>query len=174
MPKQQKPNDDEILEQIAPEEEENEMDDVQAELESKLKEADDKIQEYKNMYLRALADYKNLEHRMNQERDRMRNTIQKQCVERFLPVLDNMEQAESFTKDPGLQMVIGSFRQTLKEMGVKEFDLMGKEFDPYVAEVVEAVPGDQDNMIVEVLQKAYELNGDVIRHGRVKVSKVAQ
>ena len=103
--------------------EEIQEDEVQTEtteFEEKIKKAEAEALEFKNRYLRALADYKNLEHRMNQERDRMKSALTKQYVTRFLPVLDHMEQAEAFMKDTGLQMVISSFKQALKEIGVKE------------------------------------------------------
>src|SRR5690606_39767859 len=90
----------------------------------------------------------------------------------FLPVVDNLDQAEIFMSDPGLEMISSSFRQALKEMGVQEVELLGNEYDPHYSEVVEVVEGKQDNIIVEVLQKAYEMNGEVIRPGKVKVSKI--
>ena len=131
----------------------------------------DECEQIKKQYLRALADYKNLEHRVEQERYRMRDAIKRELVERLLSILDNLDQAEVFNKDPGLQIVNKSFRQYLDEFGVSEIELLGTDFDPSKAEVVEAIEGKQDNIIIEVLQKAYKLNGTVIRHGKVKVSK---
>jgi molecular chaperone GrpE len=151
-----------------------EVQDKTTELEEKLKQTESEALDFKNRYLRALADYKNLEHRLTQERERIRNSVEKKCIEEFLPVLDHMEQAEPFVKDPGLTMVMSSFKQAFKDLGVTEIDLMGQEFDPYTAEVVEVVPGDEDNKVVEVLAKAYSLRGEVVRHGRVKVSKVSK
>lgn len=127
--------------------------------------------EYKALYLRALADYKNLENRTNNERERTKEHLKKQMIESLLPVLDNMDQAEVFLSDPGLKMVSDSFRKALLELGVREIELLGNEYDPETAEVVEVVEGKQDDIIVEVLQKGYAMNGTVIRHGRVKVSK---
>jgi molecular chaperone GrpE (heat shock protein) len=49
--------------------------------------------------------------------------------------------------------------------------LEGKEFDPHVAEAVDVVEGEKDNIVVEVLRKAYEFNGKLLRVGQVKVSK---
>ncbi len=133
-----------------------------------------RAEEFKNSYLRALADYKNLEHRINSERQSMRDTVKKEVIEKFLPILDNINQAELFTNDSGLKMVSKAFTQALNDLGVTEIDLLGNEFDPHLAEAVEAVEGKLDNIIVEVLQNAYAMNGQVIRHGRVKVSRVSQ
>jgi molecular chaperone GrpE len=161
-----KANDERPLEDVKTEK----KPDLSQELEEEKKQKDD----FKNSYLRALADYKNLEHRINSERANMRDYVKRQVIEEFLPVLDTMSQAEIFIKDPGLKMVSNAFTQTLKNLGVQEMELLGTEFDPHFAEAVEAVEGPEDNIIVEVLQKAYAMNGQVIRPGRVKVSKVAQ
>lgn len=128
-------------------------------------------EQYKNMYLRALADYKNLENRMSSERQRMQIAVKKQMIYELLPVIDNLDQAEVFTTDPGLQMISMSLRKAIAEMGVQEVELVGQEYNPEYAEAIEAVPGKKDNIIVEVIQKAYALDGHVIRHGKVKVSK---
>ncbi|OGK36025.1 nucleotide exchange factor GrpE [Candidatus Roizmanbacteria bacterium RIFCSPHIGHO2_12_FULL_38_13] len=132
------------------------------------------VEEFKNRYLRALADYKNLEHRVNAERSNMRDMVKEQVIGHFLPIMDNINQAEVFTKDPGLTMISNSFSQTLKDLGVHEVELLGQEYDPHSAEVVEVVEGREDNKVVDVLQKAYAMNGQLIRPGRVKVSKLHQ
>ena len=141
---------------------------------SELVECKPKNETLKQQYLRTLADYKNLEHRMDQERFRMRNSVKREFVEQLLPVLDNLQQAEVFNTDPGLRMVNSLFQQSLQNLGVEEIDLLGTEFDPAKAEAIEAIAGKQDNIVVEVLQKAYQIDGSVIRHGKVKVSKKAE
>ena len=140
-------------------------------VESELMQAKKEVEDFKNKYLRALADYKNLENRFYQERQRLQEQIKKECVIKFLHFLDGLDQAEVFNKDPGLKMIANNFKSTLSELGVKEIELLGHEYDPHFAEAVEVVNGKHDDMIVEVLQKAYEINGQVIRQGRVKVSK---
>lgn len=129
------------------------------------------VEQYKNLYLRALADYKNLEHRMNQERQRMRVSLKKDIIYTLLPVLDNLNQAEVFNQDPGLKMISGSFKKALEELGVKELDLMGTEYNPETAEVVDVIEGKEDNIVIDILQKAYQLDGQIIRPGKVRVSK---
>ena len=140
-------------------------------VETELTQAKKEAEDFKNKYLRALADYKNLENRFYQERQRLQEQIKKECVIKFLHFLDGLDQAEVFNKDPGLKMVANNFKSTLVDLGVKEIELLGHEYDPHFAEAVEVVNGKHDDMIVEVLQKAYEINGQVIRPGRVKVSK---
>ncbi len=149
------------------------QDDNTEEVQPDIKKLEEEALNFKNMYVRALADYKNLENRVQQERGQMRDAIKKQIVMEMLPVLDNLNQAEIFTKDTGLQMVNKSFIQALERIGVKEIELLGREYDPYSAEVVEVVAGDENNIIVEVLVKGYSLSGEVIRPAKVKVSKAS-
>lgn len=129
------------------------------------------VEQYKTKYLRAIADYQNFERRMMEQQKELRNIIKADIIQMFLPTLDTLHKAEMFIKDPGLKMVMDQFNQTFEQAGVKEMDLVGKEFDPHVAEVIDVVEGDKDNVITEVLRKGYTLNGNVIQHAQVKVSK---
>src|SRR3989338_5386967 len=81
---------------------------------SELVECKAQIETLKQQYLRTLADYKNLEHRMDQERFRMRNSVKREFVEQLLPVLDNLQQAEVFNTDPGLRMVNSLFQVSVQ------------------------------------------------------------
>jgi len=134
----------------------------------------EKYEDLKKQYLRALADYKNLEHRVEQERYRMRDAAKREVIEQMLPVLDNLDQAEVFNDDPGLKMISNSFQQSLKNLGVEELQLLGSEYDPATSEAIEAVVGEKDNIVVGVVQRAYKMHGSLIRHGKVKVSKIAE
>lgn len=131
-----------------------------------------KEEEYKQAYLHALADYKNLEHRINNERQRMRDSVKKNIIMELLPVLDNIDQAGIFTKDPGLIMVHTKFIEALGKLGVTEIPLQGEPFNPETAEAIEVIAGDENNIVMKVIQKAYEVNGHIIRHGKVAVSKI--
>lgn len=129
------------------------------------------INEYKNKYLRALADYQNFENRIREEKEAIKKTANQELILKLLPFLDNLDKAEVFIKDPGLKIIKDNFYKTLKSEGLEEIDLIGREFDPYVSEVVDVIEGKQDNIIVEVLRKGYKYHGKVIRIAHVKVSK---
>lgn len=133
----------------------------------------EEVGQYKTKYLRALADYQNFERRTREEKMELRNMANENFIRNLLPFLDSLGKAEIFIKDQGLQMIRNSFFQLLTEEGLKEIELLGKPFDPYTAEAVELVEGEKENEVVEVLQKAYEYNGKILRVGQVKVSKKA-
>jgi molecular chaperone GrpE len=129
------------------------------------------VDEFKNKYLRAIADYQNLEKRVGEERFELMKMANKNLLVKILPFLDNLEKAELFVKDPGLKISKDHFMQILKETGMEEIDCLNKDFDPVVAEAVELVPGESENKVVEVLRKGYMFEDKIIRVAEVKVSK---
>ena len=130
------------------------------------------IEENKNRYLRALADYQNLEKRFNQERFELIKMGNKNLLIKIIPFLDNLEKAEVFVKDQGLKISKDHFMQILKETGLEEINILNKDFDPVSAEAVEIVPGKEENKVVEVLRKGYKFEDKIIRVAQVKVSKI--
>ncbi len=129
------------------------------------------IEEFKNKYLRAIADYQNLEKRVGEERFELMKMANKNLLIKILPFLDNLEKAELFVKDEGLKISKDHFVQILKDAGLEEIEMMGKDFDPISAEAVQLVPGKEEGKIVEVLQKGYRFEDKIIRVAQVKVSK---
>lgn len=139
-----------------------------------LEEVKKEAEEYKNQYLRAIADYRNYERRVAEEQENQKLRIKADVINKLLPFLDNVEKAELFIKDAGLKMIKDQFIQTIKQLGVEELELEGKEFDPHVAEAIDVVEGEKDNIIVSVSRKAYKLGDRVIQHGLVTVSKKSE
>ncbi len=131
----------------------------------------DQVEEFKNKYLRAIADYQNLEKRVGEERFELMKMANKNLLIKILPFLDNLEKAELFVKDEGLKISKDHFVQILKDAGLEEIEMMGKDFDPISAEAVQLVPGKEEGKIVEVLQKGYKFEDKIIRVAQVKVSK---
>ena len=130
------------------------------------------VDEFKNKYLRAIADYQNLEKRVGDERFELMKMANKNLLIKILPFLDNLEKAEIFIKDPGLKISKDHFLQILKEVGLEELDILNKDFDPISSEAIDIVPGKEDNRVVEVLLKGYMLGEKILRVAQVKVSKL--
>jgi len=128
-------------------------------------------EEYKNKYLRALADYQNLEKRVREERSQLVRTANLNLIMKLLPFLDNLEKAEVFIKDQGLKIAKDHLFRSLKEIGIEEIDVVNKPFNPKVAEAIDIVQGDKDDVVVEVLRKGYRIEDKILRVAQVKVSK---
>lgn len=127
--------------------------------------------EYKNNYLRALADYRNLEKRMLDERQDLYKSANTQLILKLLPFLDHLEKAEFFNKDQGLKIIREDYLKILKDLGLEEIAVLDQEFDPYLSEAVDVVEGERDNIIMEVVRKGYKFAGRILRVAQVKVSK---
>lgn len=140
---------------------------------AKKEKKDTKHEELENQLRRTLADYQNLERRIEEERKLLGKLSAALLIEKLLPVLDNIENAQKHLGDPGLEMVIKQFRETLLSEGVEEITAEGTEFDPNLHEAIEAETGEEDNKVVKVVQKGYKIEDKVIRPARVVVSKIS-
>lgn len=129
------------------------------------------VEEWKNKYLRALADYQNLEKRTEEQITRQKSESKKKLLLKFLHVFDNIERAEIFVEDQGLMLIKEQFANILKDEKVKELDLLRKPFDPYLAECIEVVDGEKDNIVVEIIRKGYKIDHELLRPAQVKVTK---
>lgn len=127
--------------------------------------------ELENQLKRALADYQNLERRVTEERQLLGQLSAVLLIEKFLPVLDNLESAQKHLNDEGLEIVIKQFKDILAQEGVEEIEAEGAAFDPHLHEAAEVQEGQDDNTVVKVLAKGYKLNDKVLRPARVVVEK---
>lgn len=133
----------------------------------KLKE---RIAELENNWKRALADYKNLEKRMVEERTNFVDFANATIILRVLPVVDNLEMLEAHINDMGLKLTIKEFKQILQDENVKETDCTGKSFDAATMEAVELGNGEKDT-VIEVIRKGYLFKDKLLRPARVKVGR---
>ena len=125
-------------------------------------------QVWEDKYIRALADYQNLEKRVEREKDGFVKFANVVLVLKMLPVLDNLERASKHLGDPGIELVIKQFKEALALEGVSEIPAEGAEFDPEHHEAIEKIAG-AEGQIMEVLEKGYRLGDKVIRPAKVKI-----
>jgi molecular chaperone GrpE len=124
-----------------------------------------------NQLKRALADYHNLERRVDEERRLLAQLSSAILIEKFLPVLDNLENAQKHLNDQGLEIVIKQFKNVLTEEGVEEIAAEGAQFDPHFHEATEVVESQKDGLVVKVIRKGYKIDSKVIRPAQVAVGK---
>ena len=139
-------------------------------LENKLKELEQKLSEMENNWKRALADYKNLEKRIVEERVDFVSYSTSLLISRLLNVLDNLENLEKHNGDMGFKLTLKEFRQILNEEGLLEIDTLGKDFDSNTMEAIETVEG-EERKAVEVVLKGYMLKNKLLRPAKVKVGQ---
>jgi len=153
------------------------MDNSKLKVKSKKLKVEDKVHEeletVKGMLARALADYDNLSKRVDRERQDLGKIASVGIIVRLIPVLDNLESAQTHLQDQGLAISIIEFKKVLSEEGLTEIGpKIGEPFDPEIMEAIEVVNGASDNSIAEVVLVGWKFNdGTVVRHAKVKVIK---
>lgn len=148
------------------------------ELEQLKKEAE----EYKDKYLRVLAESENARKRLQKEKqDLIQYAIQNVVID-FLNPIDHMENALKFTQQMsdevkhwaiGFQMILSQFKDVLTKNGVVPFISEGKPFDPHSHEAIETVTTSDfpPGIVIEESLRGYKMGDRTIRPARVKVAK---
>jgi len=131
--------------------------------------------EQKNILLedklsRSLADYSNLEKRVESQRQFFITLATTAIITKMIEVLDDLYLSYHHLQDQGLKMAIDKFISVLKTEGVEEVNVADQEFDPETMECVQVVEG-KENYVVSVKKPGYKLNGHVIRPAQVTVGK---
>jgi molecular chaperone GrpE len=138
---------------------------VEHDIEALLSERD----EFKDIALRLQADFENYKKRVAQVHADDVNRATGKLAEELLPVLDACEAAFAHGAD-GVEPVWSALMGALSKQGLVAMDLVGKAFNPELAEAVMHEPGDGgDPVVVEVLRTGYEWKGRVLRAAMVKV-----
>lgn len=133
---------------------------------------------------RAIADYHNLEKRVQEGRSELTAWGTTGLLTKMLTVLDYLEQATSGVSEQekssgwfkGVEMAIKQFKDVLKSEGLDEIVAdpadggTGSVFDPSLHEALDTKEG-EDNKILSVVRKGYKLNGKVLRPAGVIVGR---
>jgi molecular chaperone GrpE len=136
-------------------------------------EVNTEAEEWKNKYLRALADYQNLEKRVAGEKVEIRKYAAEVVIARLLPTLDTLAKAKAHIKDSGLYLAYKELETALTEFGVIKIEVVGKQFNPHEMECIEVVNG-TDNEVIEETLPGYRLHDKILRVAQVKVGKKLQ
>ncbi len=136
----------------------------------KIEELTKQTEEWKAKYLRALADYQNLERRDKEEWQEKQIRASETVIGKFLPVADTLRKAADHLKDPGLDLATKSFADVLVQLGVEKLEVIGLPFDPATMECIEVVDG-EENKVLDELLPGYIYKGILLRSAKVKVGK---
>lgn len=133
---------------------------------------------------RARADYINLKKTMEEEQGTLRRRTVEGILLELFPTLDNFDMAmknkevwEAVDQKwrTGIEYIYSQLQKTLTEYGAVEINDATIAFDPELHEPIEIVETeieDEDNRIIEILQKGYKINDKVVRPAKVKIYKL--
>ena len=133
---------------------------------------DARIEELENQNKRLLADYRNLEKRIDQERGEWILKANKSLLLNLLPVLDTLMLASKHSQstDQSINLSVQQFLDILKRENIVKIETLGKSFDPNLMECIETVEG-EDGKVTEEVRAGYTLYDEILRVAQVKVGK---
>ncbi|CDZ80827.1 HSP-70 cofactor [Candidatus Rubidus massiliensis] len=140
------------------------------------------VNDYKDKYLRLLAESENARKRLYKEKQELTQYAIQNIIVEFLHPIDHLENALKYTTNMsqevknwaiGFQMILGQFKDVLSTNGIYPFETIGKEFDPHTQEAIEMVETNEypQGYVVEQNVQGYKMGDRVIRPARVKVAK---
>ena len=135
--------------------------------------------EYLELARRTQADFENYRKRVAREAAEAESKGRAGLVQRLLPVVDNLERALAAAQPmdrevatnhiaEGIRLVYEELNGVLRGAGVESYEPAGEQFDPDWHEAMLTRPGEA-GQVLEVLEKGYRLNGQVLRPARVVV-----
>jgi len=141
----------------------------------------DELEEAKDKYLRALADFDNYRKRVAREKEQYIKCANEELIGNLLEVVDNLERAlEASSKNTdyealarGVELTLQNLKDVLSGEGLCHIECLGLPFDPNFHEAVMALEkeGAEAETVIDETQKGYTLKGKVIRPSKVVVSK---
>jgi len=148
-------------------------------LDDLLAEAQTKLDEQREAWLRALADAENARKRAQADIAQARKYAAERIVEDLLHVMDALEAAlgaAGASPDAlrtGVELTQRQLRNAFERAGVADVSPSpGQRFDPHRHQAMAAVDSDQEpNTVVAVLQKGYTLHDRVVRPALVSVAR---
>ncbi|QRX64730.1 nucleotide exchange factor GrpE [Dysgonomonadaceae bacterium zrk40] len=151
-------------------------------LTDELPQLQDKYDELNNSYLRLHAEFDNFRKRTLKEKaDLIKNGGERVLVD-IIGLVDDFERAltalhAAEDKDAmleGMDLIYGKFITFLGQHGVKEIESIGQPFDADRFEAVTTIPAQEEaqkGMVIDCIQKGYELNEKIIRFPKVIVGE---
>jgi len=148
-------------------------------LQQALEESKKKSADYYDQLLRLRAEFDNFRKRSEKEKSDARSWGKQDVLMPLLGIVDVFEQAltqAQKAKDTkqivqGLEFLHKNFAQFLKSEGIEPLHVVGKPFDPHLAEVIDQkeVAEEDVGKVLGEIQKGYSYNGKVLRPSRVRV-----
>jgi molecular chaperone GrpE len=140
-----------------------------------------------NRFLRARADYDNLQRRTEREVFRLVRQGKKDILIRLLELADNMDRASAAWRQTlsgaqgfdtaslvdGVVMISRQLQTVLSAEGVQPIEAVGKPFDPALHEAVAMWETNQvqTDTVSDEIRRGYTHDGEVLRPAQVRVAR---
>ncbi|MDO5666164.1 MAG: nucleotide exchange factor GrpE [Bacteroidia bacterium] len=168
---------------------EENIDELKSKVEDNLAEEIDPVQELQekynelnNSYLRLHAEFDNFRKRTMKEKADIIKSGGERVLTDMLPFADDFERAlqalheaeDKAAMVEGMDLIYSKFVNFLNQHGVKEVETVGQPFDADRFEAITTVPvqdKSQKGLVIDCVQKGYQLNDKIIRYPKVIVGE---
>jgi molecular chaperone GrpE len=154
-------------------------------LKDEIEQKDRLLKDYISQFKEAKKEYEEFKERLNRNMSREIEHRTEQFMVQFLEILDNLERSLLSAQDSrnfdalheGIKLIYDQFLKKLQNLGVREIESVGKQFDPHIHEAVSVISvqeEDKNNIVLQEVRKGYMMNDRVIRPSMVVVGKYEQ
>ena len=151
-------------------------------LKLQLAEAEAKIAELQDRYLRQAAEFDNYRKRTMKEKADLIKSAAEKVIVAELPIVDDMDRAlDNMEKGmdadaciEGFKLIAQKFKNTLTQQGLEKIETEGQDFDTDYHEAIALIPAPTEELkgkILDCVQAGYKLGDKVIRHAKVAVGQ---
>ena len=151
-------------------------------LKLQLAEAEAKIAELQDRYLRQAAEFDNYRKRTMKEKADLIKSAAEKVIVAELPIVDDMDRAlDNMEKGmdadaciEGFKLSAQKFKTTRTQQGLEKIDTDGQDFDTDFHEAIALIPAPTEELkgkILDCVQAGYKLGDKVIRHAKVAVGQ---
>ncbi len=151
-------------------------------LKLQLAEAEAKIAELQDRYLRQAAEFDNYRKRTMKEKADLIKSAAEKVIVAELPIVDDMDRAlDNMEKGmdadaciEGFKLIAQKFKNTLTQQGLEKIETDGQDFDTDFHEAIALIPAPSEELkgkILDCVQAGYKLGDKVIRHAKVAVGQ---
>ena len=161
-----------------PEEEESVPMSIHRELEARAAAAEEKLRHYAAAYDQVRQETEAFRGRLERDQEAKIRQILSRTFFEILDALDNLERTFEHAEEgpllDGVKLVHKQFLDILETQGVQRIDVVGRPFDPEVAEAVAVTPaeeGEEQGVVVEEFRPGYRFKEIILRPAQVRVSQ---
>jgi molecular chaperone GrpE len=157
------------------------VDDELRDMGQALSAAEQELAMHREAMLRMQAEMENLRKRLLRDLEKSRRFVLEGFMKDLLQVRDSLERglemdASTMTVESlkeGKELILKMLNKVMGDHGLEVIDPLGEAFDPEFHEAVTVLPSaeQEDNTVLEVLQKGFKLHERLLRPAMVVVSR---
>lgn len=137
-------------------------------------------EDFRDRYLRAIADYQNLKNRITKDRLTLVYEVRNEFIKKLIPLYDDIFNSTAYDNDGSKNLILKKFQDVLSEFKVEVLkDLQGEKFDSNIAEAVAVTFTNNsrlDNIVYKTTKHGFKdaETGKIIDYAKVIVFKYGE